>query len=183
MLTEQARQRWDPWFNELLAQVHPRHAAIFRNVPAAYYWSADETEWASDVLFRSREQLGRLYPNLLTHGLHTFRSLEVLRFLGQKVAAASESQISKGEVSSSFRSRPEGVRLKHWLKRNSIKMYDKQGTVLRVETTINDARDLREYRQGEREPRGKKYWRSFAQRGVRPDADVPSCRRPPTSAT
>jgi len=44
------------------------------------------------------------------------------------------------------------------VKRNSIKMYDKQGTALRVETTINDARDLREYRSAESKG-GKKYWR------------------------
>jgi hypothetical protein len=111
-------------------------------VPLAYYWSADETEWASDVLFRSRERLGQLYPSLLTHGLHSFGSPDVLRFLGHKVQAHPHATF-KGEVLSSFRARPEGIRLKHWVNRNSVKLYDKQGTVLRVETTINDARDLR----------------------------------------
>lgn len=159
MLREQVLQPWEPWLNELLGQVHPQHEAIFRTVPLRYYWSAEETEWATDVLFRSRERLGRLYPELLTHGLHTFGSREVLRFLGQKVAVHPNPNF-KGEVSSNFRARPEGVRIKHWLKRNSIKMYDKQGTVLRVETTINDARDLREYRRAESDPEsGKKYWR------------------------
>jgi hypothetical protein len=158
LLTEQAHQPWEPWLNALLAQVHPQHAEIFRTVPVPYYWSADESEWASDVLFRSRARLAQLYPALLTHGLHSFGSREVLRFLGQKVAVHPNPNF-KGEVSSNFRARPEGIRLKHWLKRNSIKMYDKQGTVLRVETTINDARDLREYRAAERDPHSKKYWR------------------------
>jgi len=159
LLTEQAHQPWEPWLNELLAHVHPQHAAIFHRVPVGYYWSAEETEWASDVLFRSRARLARLYPSLLTHGLHSFGSRDVLRFLGQKVAVHPNPNF-KGEVCSSFRARPEGVRLKHWLKRNSIKMYDKQGTVLRVETTINDARDLREYRPAENDPPGTtKYWR------------------------
>jgi|MudIll2142460700_1097286.scaffolds.fasta_scaffold23788_1 hypothetical protein len=158
LLTEQVHQPWTPWLNALLARVHPCHAEIFRAVPVAYYWSTEESEWASDVLFRSRDRLARLYPTLLTHGLHNFGSREVLRFLGQKVALHPNPNF-KGEVSSRFRARPEGVCLKHWLKRNSIKMYDKQGTVLRVETTINDARDLREYRTAERGPRSKKYWR------------------------
>jgi hypothetical protein len=158
LLDAQVRQPWEPWLNDLLTTVHPRHAEIFRDVPVQYYWSADETEWATDVLFRDRERLARLYPSLLTHGLHSFGSREVLRFLGHKVGTHLNPNF-KGEVSSNFRARPEGVCLKHRLKRNSIKMYDKQGTVLRVETTINDARDLREYRTAESKGNTKKYWR------------------------
>ncbi len=41
---------------------------------------------------------------------------------------------------------------------NSIKMYDKQGSVLRIETTINDARDLSVYRTTETDPQGEKKW-------------------------
>jgi hypothetical protein len=55
--------------------------------------------------------------------------------------------------------RPEGIRIKHRLNRNTIKMYDKQGSVLRVETTINDARDRKVFRPKEGQPRGKKSWR------------------------
>lgn len=157
MLREQVRQPWERWLNELMAQVHPQLAVLSRTVPMAYYWSSEETEWATDVLFRSREALGRLYPNLLNHGIQSFGCRDVLRFLGRKVGAHLNPNF-KGEVISSFRSRSEGIRLKHWVRRNSIKMYDKQGTVLRVETTINDARDLREYRGSERNP-SKKYWR------------------------
>ena len=36
----------------------------------------------------------------------------------------------------------EGVCVKHRLNRNTLKMYDKQGSVLRVETTINDTSDF-----------------------------------------
>ena len=158
-LDAQVRQPWQPWLNDLLAQVHPSHATIFSEVPIEYYWSADETEWASDVLFRDRHRLARLYPNLLMHGMQTFGSREVMRFLGRKVGVHINPNF-KGEVSTNFKARPEGIRLKHWLKRNSIKMYDKQATVLRVETTINDARDLREYRSAESKP-GKKYWRAL----------------------
>ena len=55
--------------------------------------------------------------------------------------------------------RPEGVRIKHRVNRNSLKMYDKQGSVLRVETTINDAHDMVAYRASEAEPSGEKKWR------------------------
>jgi hypothetical protein len=49
-------------------------------------------------------------------------------------------------VVTDMKARPEGVRIKHRLKQNSIKMYDKQGSVLRIETTINDPADFKQYR-------------------------------------
>jgi hypothetical protein len=58
-----------------------------------------------------------------------------------------------------LKARPEGIRIKHRLNFNSIKMYDKQGSVLRVETTINDARDLKVYRRKTGDSQGKKAWR------------------------
>jgi hypothetical protein len=50
------------------------------------------------------------------------------------------------------------MRIKHRVKANSIKMYDKQGSVLRVETTINDTQDFRVFRAKEGQPRGGKSW-------------------------
>src|SRR5262249_38967935 len=51
-----------------------------------------------------------------------------------------------GEVVSDLKQRPEGLRIKHSCGKNSVKMYDKQGQVLRVETTIHDAAGLKTYR-------------------------------------
>lgn len=42
--------------------------------------------------------------------------------------------------------RPEGLRLKHSVNSNSVKMYDKQRWVLRFETTVNDAKGFKVYR-------------------------------------
>src|SRR6185503_7516884 len=62
------------------------------------------------------------------------------------------------EIVSSTLTRPEGTRVKHASNRNSIKMYDKQQSVLRVETTINDPWDLKVYRPKEGDPAGPKSW-------------------------
>ena len=35
----------------------------------------------------------------------------------------------------------DGVRVKHWVNKNSLKFYDK-GSILRVEATINEPRDF-----------------------------------------
>src|SRR5260370_647770 len=55
--------------------------------------------------------------------------------------------------------RPEGVRLKHYASGNSIKIYDKHGQVLRVETTLNHPEAFRVYRTPEGQPHRLKRWR------------------------
>ena len=48
----------------------------------------------------------------------------------------------KGEVRTHWRRREPGAAVKHWVKSNAIKMYDKAGRVLRIETVINDPREF-----------------------------------------
>jgi hypothetical protein len=131
---------------------------IFSDDP--YYWSADETEWATDVMFRSPAALAEHYPTLIGHAMRTFGSREVMRFLGRtRLPARGGVDVRfNGQVTSDLAQHPDGLRIKHRLNHNSIKMYDKQGSVLRVETTINDARDLSVYRTTESDPQGDKKW-------------------------
>ena len=92
-----------------------------------------------------------------------------MRFLGWKVPAhGGVNGRFAGEVVSDLRQRPEGIRVKHRVNRNSIKMYDKEGSILRVETTINDAADLKVFRAAEGDGRDKREWRPM-RKGV---ADV-----------
>jgi hypothetical protein len=44
-------------------------------------------------------------------------------------------------------------------------MYDKQDSVLRIETTLNDPADLRVFRRKEGDPQGRPAWRTL-RRGV-----------------
>jgi hypothetical protein len=124
-----------------------------------YYWSAEETEWASDVMFRSPEALAALYPLFLRHGISVLQSADVLRYLGRKLTAQGGIKGSfVGEVLTDLKERPEGMRIKHRLNGNWVKMYDKQGSVLRIETVINDTRDLKVYRSKEGDEDGEKQW-------------------------
>jgi hypothetical protein len=91
--------------------------------------------------------LAQLYPRLIRHGMTTFSSPEVMRFLGYRTPAhGGVNGNFLGEVTTDLRRRPEGVRIKHRAGKNSIKMYDKQGSVLRVETTLNDAGPFKSFR-------------------------------------
>lgn len=155
-------QPWADWsggLDELLLEACPAFGELsMRGSPLRRYWSADETEWATDLMFRSPAALEELYPSLIRHAMTTFGSSDVMRFLGRTAFRRDGTAPGsfQGEVVSDLRRRPEGVRVKHRMNANSLKMYDKQGSVLRIETTINDARDLRVHRASETDPDGPK---------------------------
>ena len=89
----------------------------------------------------------------------TFGAADVLRFLGQPVPASGKvPHRCRHEISSNVKERLEGVRLKHWLNGNSLKLYDK-GSVLRAETLIRDPGDFKVYRPTE----GNPDWRPLRQ--------------------
>ncbi len=109
----------------------------------SYYWSGRQMEYATDVMFRDAARLAELYPLLLRHAVFQFGSEEVMRFLQR-----GTNKRFSGEVSSDLHRRVEGIRVKHRVEENSIKMYDKQGSVLRIETTINNPRRFKVWRKG-----------------------------------
>jgi hypothetical protein len=160
ILKSQVHANWQGLLNRMAKWAFPLHQRLLNGEPMRYYWSADETEWATDLMFRSPKRLRELYPHLMRHSIQTFSSGDVLRFLGRKTTPSGDVfPRFTGEVLSELKRRPEGVRIKHRLNHNSIKMYDKQGSVLRVETTITDCRDIKVYRRVEGQPESDKTWR------------------------
>jgi hypothetical protein len=159
LMDRQVQAAWPDLLHGIARRLNPLHAAMFQAFPVEYYWSAYQSEWASDILFRDAASLGRLYPKLVHHGLTTFRSPDVMRFLGRKIPPSGRLPATlKADVVSDLKTRPEGVRIKHRLGGNSIKMYDKQGSVLRVETTINEAAGFKSFRAPEGKPEAPKTW-------------------------
>lgn len=166
LMNRQLRTNWWKMLQALVPAFHPVHQEIVGDGRSDYYWSVESSEWASDVMFESPSALRSLYPRLLEHGMRHFGSREVMRFLGRRVPArGGVNGRFEGEVVSDLRERPEGMRIKHRVNQNSIKMYDKQGSVLRVETTLNNADDVKVYRPKEGDEGGAKGWRQL-RRGV-----------------
>jgi hypothetical protein len=154
LMDEQLKTDWPGVLNDIVRSLNPLHSTIFKAQPMEYYWSGYQTEWASDVLFRNAHALAEIYPTLVRHAIEHFKSPDVMRFLGRKVHGNFT-----GEIIGSFKRRPEGVRVKHWLRGNSVKMYDKAGTILRVETTIARTQDFKVLRPPHDNPQGKLEWR------------------------
>lgn len=160
LMDHQLRTDWPEALDRIARRLNPAHEELFKGFDTHYYWSAYQTEWASDVMFKDAAALAEIYPALVLHGITTFGSADVMRFLGRRVRCDFS-----GEIVSDFKDRPEGVRIKHRLGSNSLKLYDKQGSVLRPETTINNPSDFKVFRPKEGDPTGPRAWRTL-RRGV-----------------
>jgi hypothetical protein len=162
LMNEQTTLDWAEQLQTIARQFNPIYQPDFENHGLNYYWSTYQSEWASDLMFHSRAELARLYPRLIHHGITQFSSGDVLRFLGRAIGPEGRIPSNfRGEVTSDVKVRPEGVRIKHRVKANSLKMYDKFGAVLRVETTINNPRDFKVYRHKQGCTAGEPAWREL----------------------
>jgi len=85
LLDAQLRTDWPALLGGVAALSNPAEQEIFGDFAVPYYWSVDESEWATDFLFRSPEALAGLYPRLLRHGTFVLGSADVLRYLGKKL--------------------------------------------------------------------------------------------------
>jgi hypothetical protein len=154
----QVRIDWQAELDRLLKRVLPPRRLWLPD--DHYYWTAEQTEWATDLAFRDAEALADLYPQLIHRAIESFGSEDVLRFLGRHLTAAGHVPPQfKDEVTSDLKRRPEGVRIKHRAGRNTVKLYDKQGSVLRVETTLNEVKGFKSYRAAADDPDGPQQWR------------------------
>jgi hypothetical protein len=170
LLDQQLTTDWPRALHGMAAQIHPLAEEIFAPYAAHYYWSTYQSEWATDLVFADAQALRRLYPKLLHHGITTFSSPDVLRFLGKPLPLSGRfPRHWKAELATHLGSRSEGTRIRHTLNGNSIKLYDKaftpHGSVLRAETTIQREADFRVWRPKQGGPAEDPAWRKM-RRGV-----------------
>jgi hypothetical protein len=154
---------WVPALESCAQRVHPLFSELFVNYPVTYYWTTFQSEWAMDIVFRDPAQLRHLYPQLIHLGMVSFSSPDVMRFMDKKVSRKGDAASSRAhEVVSDLKVRSEGVRIKHRLGKNSLKLYDKAyaelGAVLRPEITVNAPEQFRVFRPKAGQEDGPLQW-------------------------
>jgi len=159
LLTAQVHANWPVLLEELAQRSNPLEETLLPcRVP--YYWTVQQSEWAADVLFESRERLGKIYPLMVRHAMEHFHAQDVLRFLGHKTKASTGIHPTyKGEVTSHLIVRPEGVRVRHSTANGSAKMYDKEQLILRAEITAINVEGIKVLRAKEGDEEGEKAMR------------------------
>jgi len=126
--------------------------------PMQYYWATAQAEYSTDVLFKSRAVLAELMPRLIGHSLRSFGANDVMGFLGRKLTRHFEGEMVTDLSEMELKGRLPGQRVKHRMKANWIKMYDKTGCLLRVETVINQPEEFRVRRRVRRNGKRVTCW-------------------------
>jgi hypothetical protein len=169
LLDAQLKVNWEACLSPFAQRLNPLHREIFAKFNTNYYWTVPQCEWATDIVFQPGA-LERLTPRFLEHGMLSFSSPDVMQFLGKKIRL--DGQIPEGfdgELTTDFKRRRTGERIKHRLNGNSLKCYGKAhtqvGDVFRVETTTNQVEQFRVYRPKEGGPEEDLQWRQM-RRGV-----------------
>jgi hypothetical protein len=149
-----ANLNWPRILSKYAKLVTPQLQDILKD--KSHYWVTSQSELSTDILFKSRQHISELYPELLSHGTLCFGAKEVMNFLGRKLYGTFQGEIVSNLTD--FSGRIPGCRIKHQVKENWLKMYDKAGLVLRVETVINNPEEFKVRKKVLRKGESKLEW-------------------------
>jgi hypothetical protein len=136
-----AKLPWPKILERYACQVNPLLHQELKSL--SHYWVIDQAEYATDVCFASKHALAGLFVRLLEFALLTFTPKKIYCYLGRKWHERFD-----GELQTRYKSvREPGACIKHYMKRNWLKMYDKLGLLLRVETVINQPEEFKVLRE------------------------------------
>lgn len=83
-----------------------------------------------------------------------FSAQDILGFLGRRLHARFDGEV----LTDLKKDRQPGARVKHRVKNNWLKMYDKFGLILGIETVINQPREFKVRRRRQRQGRRRMVW-------------------------
>lgn len=156
LLNEQLDIRFTKMLNGFAQKIFPNMKDILGPY-LSYYWTLWQSEWATDFIFNTSASLNSIMDSLLRHAHITGTSSRVLRYLDRPVTKSCRPYSrSMDTVITRITDFNDGIRLRHWVDRNSVKIYNEQNN-LRVETTINDPGKFKVFRhkQGQDENEAK----------------------------
>jgi hypothetical protein len=130
--------------HRILEQASRVYCPVIKRFRQGYHWSIMQAEYATDIIFKQRDALSPVYDELVRTLSHAIKPDQLATFLGRKVHGNF-----KGEMGNRFSTRTEGKCIKHHMGASAIKMYDKFGFVLRIETTTNNVTEFKHYRRVE----------------------------------
>ena len=110
-----------------------RYAPVADSLGLGYTWTVQQIECATDIMFKQPEDLQTLYEEIVRTAIFTVKPDNIATFLGQRI-----TYNCRKEVGTNYNQRILGTRIKHHMGDVSIKMYDKFGCVLRIESACND---------------------------------------------
>ena len=145
---EEAQKLADPFpvkrLHRLLDRCAKKFCPVISRFGSGVHWSIVQAEYATDILFKDRQSLSPIYEELIRTLSHAIKPDNIAMFLGKRLDPRYE-----GELGGQFSTRIEGHSIRHYMGKNGIKMYDKFGRVLRIETFSNDISFFKHHRRVE----------------------------------
>jgi hypothetical protein len=169
LLNAQLDTKWASMLESFLPTVFPAMRSIL-GPSLSYYWTLWQSEWATDYIFTGPKAIEPIWQALLKHAFMTGTSTRILRYLDRPITAESKPYTNMNhDVLSRVLDFQDGLRVRHWVDNNSVKVYTQQN-VLRTETTINDPSMFKVYRHAQGESKRTPKRRLALRKGV---ADIP----------
>jgi hypothetical protein len=145
LLNSQLDTRWVETLSGFIPGVFPSMRIVTGDC-FSYTWTLWQSEWAKDYIFHDPQVLGQEMNHLLRHAFITGTSDRVLRYMGHPVRANGQPHwAADPELMTRVNLWYDGARIRHWVNKNSLKLYNEQN-VLRFEFTMNDPSKFRIYR-------------------------------------
>ena len=145
LLNSQLDTRWVETLSGLVRPVFPSMTSLLGN-EMSYSWTLWQSEWAKDYIFYDPKVLSEHMNAMLRHAFITGTSDRVLRYMGHPVNENGQPHWKANpELMSRVSLWHDGARIRHWVDKNSLKMYNEQN-VLRFEFTMNNPGRFRIYR-------------------------------------
>lgn len=137
LLTDQVGTQWVELLNDLTADAFPSMPNILGE-RMGYYWILWQSECAKDYIFSDPQVLQGHMDHLLRHAFITGTGDRVLRYMGQPIRNDGQPYWNTNpELITKLKLWYDGGRIRHWIDKNSLKLYNEQN-VLRFEFTMND---------------------------------------------
>lgn len=130
--------------HEKLNEVARQFCPVICHFPTGYHWSLMQVEYATDIVFHRQKDLKTIYEELVRTAVHSVKPENIATFLGRKLTGHYQD-----EMGNNFHTRIQGTCLKHHMGKVAIKMYDKHGIILRIETVANDVSFFKHHRKVE----------------------------------
>jgi hypothetical protein len=127
-----------------LDQLAATYCPVLKQLGVNYHWSLGQVEFATDIVFKRPSELEAIYQPLVRTAIQAVKPENVATFLGRKLNGNYQDTLD-----GHFETRIKGTRLKHRMGASAIKVYDKFGLILRIETTTNDVSFFKHYREVE----------------------------------
>jgi hypothetical protein len=132
-----AQLPWPKLLERYARRINPLLKKELRDM--THYWCIDQAEYATDLLLTDLAEGARFYQKLVEHAVLTFDPKKVFAFLGRKYCEHYQGESHTRRL----QRRELGVCVRHDVGKNGIKMYDKGGRLLRIETSVYQPRPFR----------------------------------------